>query len=257
MLSGTVMAQHFWVRMRFVAVLIAALSLFLSFGNAMADDKQLPPPEIKKTFKIYREPDGDLVQKRLYVEFIGSPKLSAIFREELSARGFTLVSTADAADIQLRFQGTVAMGLFATKSKTVPLAEAFEKLTPVATGKEAAETSNRSLLGVATMDAVAKGLAPSLRTAFSATNLLEWLGDITGLHDGFNKVLTGDPRGFCMSEHCNKYQQQVLVGVSGGGTWLVTLSTLNEQVVLDQMIRDALVLALSPLAGSGGGVSGR
>lgn len=231
--------------MAICAICVLHVGLLCNAANAEETDK--PAPQIKTSIKINREPPEDLESKRLYVEFSGSPRLSEMFREKLSSRGFKIATAKDDSDVQIRFNGAVAIGLFATKPKSLPLAEAVEKLAIQPTGKDDAEVGNSSLVGVVAMDAAAKQLAPSLRGTLTATNLMEWIGDFTGLRGAFNKAITGDPRGFCMSEHCNKYQQNVVVGATGGASWLITLSTLNEEIVLDRLIDESLERVLEPL----------
>lgn len=231
-----------------LSLLLVSLIVNISCGFAIAaDDKEPSPPEIKKTVKIVREPTPDFASKRLYVEFVDSPKLSAVIRNVLRDRGFALADSVEDSDAQIRFRGVVAVGLFATKPNTMSLADAVEKSLVKPNSKENAEVGNSSLAEVVAIDTVAKNITPSIRNVVSATNILEWLGDVTGLRAGFNKALTGDPRGFCMSEHCNKYQQQVVVGAMGAVSWLVTMSTLSETIVLDRLIAESLESALAPL----------
>lgn len=226
---------------------LCVFSVGLLCNSAKAEEMGRPPPEIKTSMKINREPPEDLASKRLYVEFANSPRLTSMFREKLGSRGFNMATSADDSDVQIRFNGAVAIGLFATKLKSLPLAEAVEKITIQPAGKDEAEVGNSSLVGVVAMDAAAKQLTPSIRGTLTATNLMEWIGDVTGLRGAFNKAITGDPRGFCMSEHCNKYQQNVVVGATGGASWLITLSTLNEEIVLDRLIDESLERVLEPL----------
>lgn len=226
---------------------LCVLSVVLFCNPAKAEETGKPPPEIKTSMKINREPPEDLASKRLYVEFANSPRLTTMFREKLGSRGFNMVASADDSDVKIRFNGAVAIGLFATKLKSLPLAEAVEKSAIQPAGKGEAEVGNNSLVGVVAMDAAAKQLTPSIRGTLTATNLMEWIGDVTGLRSAFNKAITGDPRGFCMSEHCNKYQQNVVVGATGGASWLITLSTLSEEIVLDRLIDESLERVLEPL----------
>ncbi|MDQ5903181.1 MAG: hypothetical protein QG672_768 [Pseudomonadota bacterium] len=224
---------------------ILSIGFFCSTVGEEEDGK--PPPQIKTSMKVYRAPPEDLSTKRLYVEFADSPRLSEAFRATLGSRGFNMATSAEESEVQIRFIGSVAIGLFATKPKMLPLAEAVEKSAIRPIGKDEAEVNNRSLVGVVAMDAAAKQLTPSFRSTLSATNLMEWIGDVTGLRGAFNKAITGDPRGFCMSEHCSKYQQNVVVGATGGASWLITLSALSEEILLDRLIKESLSRALKPL----------
>lgn len=236
------------MNVRIVAICVAGLlSVGFLCNTVGAEEDGKPPPKIKTSMKVLREPPEDLASKRLYVEFADSPRLSNTFREILGRRGFTMATSAEDSDVQIRFIGYVAIGLFATTPKKLTLAEAIEKSAIAPAGKDEAEVNRSSLVDVVAMDAVAKQLTPSFRGTLSATNLMEWIGDVTGLRGAFNKAITGDPRGFCMSEHCSKYQQNVVVGASGGASWLITMTTLSEEIVLDRLIDESLNRALEPL----------
>lgn len=233
---------------RIVAICVAgALSVSFLCSTVEAADASKLPPQIKTSMKVYRKPAEDLMSKRLYVEFADSPRLSNTFREILGRRGFSMATSAEDSDVQIRFIGYVAIGLFATTPKKLTLAEAVEKSAITPAGKDEAEVNRSSLVGVVAMDAAAKQLMPSFRTTLSATNLMEWIGDVTGLRGAFNKAIAGDPRGFCMSEHCSKYQQNVVVGATGGASWMITMSALSEEIVLDRLIDESLSQALEPL----------
>lgn len=236
------------MNVRIVAICVAGLlSVGFLCNTVGAEEDGKPPPKIKTSMKVLREPPEDLASKRLYVEFADSPRLSNTFREILGRRGFTMATSAEDSDVQIRFIGYAAIGLFATTPKKLSIAEAVEKSAITPAGKDEAEVNRSSLAGVVAMDAAAKQLMPSFRTTLSATNLMEWIGDVTGMRSAFNKAITGDPRGFCMSEHCSKYQQNVVVGATGGASWMITLSTLSEEIVLDRLIDDSLSRALEPL----------
>ncbi len=236
------------MNLRVLTVCMAGiLSAGLACCPAGAEEGAKPPPKINVSSKVFREPPVDLASKRLYVEFDDSPKLSGMFRETLGKRGYIMATSAEESDVQIRFIGYAAVGLFKTKPSKMKFAEFIEKASIKPPGKEEAEVGNRSLVDVVAMDAAARHLAPSIRGTLSATNLGEWIGDVTGMRGAFNKAVTGDPRGFSMHENCSKYQQNVVVGATGSVSWMVTMTTLSEEIVLDRMVDESLERLLEPL----------
>ena len=223
----------------------AALIMFACCGSALANDAGAP--EIKRELKVYTQPGTDLAKKRLFVEFIESPKLTALFRKAMIDRGYQLVDSADSSEAQLRFRGFASVGLFATKPATAPLAEIVEKARLEAPGKETAQVDNTTLADVAIRDVVGHSISTSFGQLVTGSSLVDWIGDATGVHGAFNQALTGDPRGFCMNKNCNKYQQKVMVAVTGYATWILSSSVLDEKIILDQLIEETLGKALEPL----------
>ncbi len=236
------------MNLRVVGIWMVGILSIGALCNAVgAEEGAKAPPQITTSVKIYREPPADLVSRKLYVEFADSPRLTAMFRETLANRGYNMAMSEEESDTKIRFIGYVGIGLFATKPKKSTLADVVEKSMFQPAGKDEAEVSRTSLTDVAVMDAAAKRLAPSFRGSLKATNLAEWIGDVTGLRGAFNTLIAGDPRGFCMHENCSKYQQRIVVGASGEASWLVTLSALSEEIVLDRMLEESLSTALEPL----------
>jgi len=236
------------MNLRVVGIWMVGLLSIGSLCNAVgAEEGAKPPPQITTTVKVYRDPPVDLASRKLYVEFADSPRLTGMFRETLASRGYNMAASEEDSDAKIRFIGYVGIGLFATTPKKATLAEVIEKSMFQPAGKDEAEVSRTSMADVAVMDAAAKRLAPSFRGGLNATNLAEWIGDVTGLRGAFNTLIAGDPRGFCMHENCSKYQQRIVVGASGEASWLVTLSALSEEIVLDRLVEESLVRALEPL----------
>lgn len=223
------------------------LSIWALCNTVAAEEGTKLPTQITTSVKVYRELPADLASKRLYVEFADSPTLTRMFRETLGNRGYVMATSEEKSDAKIRFIGYVAIGLFATTPRKATFGEVIEKAMLQPPGKDEAEVGNSSLAGVVVMDAVAKRVAPSLRPNLNATNLGEWIGDVTGMRGAFNKLVAGDPRGFCVHENCSKYQQRIVVGASGEASWLVTLSVFSEEIVLDRMLEESLSRALEPL----------
>lgn len=216
--------------------------LLAPIGNLQAAEQEIQP-----TLKVYRSPSEDLRGKRLYVEFANSPLLTSFLRRTLIERGYRIVESAEGSEAQLRFQGTVSIGLFATKPATVQLAEIIEKGSLKVPTKEEATVGNTSVLDVVAMNQAARPFGVAFRNSVTLTGVLDWISDATGLRGAFNKALTGDPRGICIHKDCDKYQQTVSIMATGSSAWLATALVLNEKVILDKLIERALERALDPL----------
>ena len=92
--------------------------------------------------------------------------------------------------------------------------------------------------------------------------MAEVLGDATGVRGAFNKALTGDPRGICLSrcEHWNKVKQTAYAFVSFTGPdarqdirvmATATSETLAPEEVIDEALSRA-VRAIDIPAGAPG-----
>ena len=204
-------------------------------------------PDIQPTLKIFRAPSDSLLSKKLYVEFTDSPLLTSFIRKTLIERGYQIVDSTETAEAQLRFQGTVNIGLFATNPSSAALAEIIEKGAFNVPTKENATVGNTSIVDVAAMNQMARPFGAAFRNSVTLTGVLDWISDVTGLRGSFNKALTGDPRGICMHKDCDKYRQTVGIGATGSATWLATSLAMDEKVVLDKLIERTLERALDPL----------
>lgn len=225
-----------------VLILFLVFNPFLAVGTGRAAE-----PDIQPTLKIFRAPSESLLGKKLYVEFAGSPLLTSFLRNTLIDRGFQIVESSEAAEAQLRFQGTVTIGLFATNPNSAPLAEIIEKGALKVPTKDDATVGNTSIVNVVAMNQMARPFGVSFRNSVTLTGVLDWISDVTGLRGSFNKALTGDPRGICMHRDCDKYRQTVGIGTTGSATWIATALAMDEKVVLDKLIERTLEKALEPL----------
>lgn len=221
---------------------ILLFSLLAQIGNLQAAEQEIQP-----TLKVYRSPSEDLRGKRLYVEFANSPLLTSFLRRTLIERGYQIVESAEGSEAQLRFQGTVSIGLFATNPTSAPLAEIIEKGSLKVPTKEDATVGNTSIVQIVAMNQAARPFGVSFRNSVTLTGIFDWIADVTGLRGSFNKALTGDPRGICVNKDCDKYRQTVGVGTTGSATWLATSLVLDEKVILDKLIERTLERALEPL----------
>ncbi|MBI4741175.1 MAG: hypothetical protein HY777_06420 [Betaproteobacteria bacterium] len=91
------------------------------------------------------------------------------------------------------------------------------------------------------------GAVAAVMSVVSVTDVLTWVSQQTGVAGGFNKMLTGDPRGWCLHKDCDKYRSFVAIGASGAASWYVTSEVKDKKVVLDLVLAEAINQVLSPL----------
>lgn len=196
----------------------------------------------------YTEPDETLKAQRLHVEFADSPKLTAMLQIRLVELGYQIAVTPNEAEAQLRFKGEVSFERFRTTPRTYSLGKLIESEAQASGLPKASEADARqtSLVGVAAETALAQPFGISGMVGL--TGLLDWASDATGLRAALNKAVTGDPNGWCFSEACRKYRQSVFVSVSGSGSWFVSASVFQEEIILDRLVEESLARALEPLA---------
>lgn len=197
--------------------------------------------DIRRTVKVYRAPTDEIIGQKLFIEFVGSQKMTMMFREQLKAQGYSVVETADEADAKFKFTGYFNIDGAGKEAVKGSLGELMEKSVAVQLPTSPDYKHENTNLTQIAVSGVAMG-------AISVTDVISWLGQQTGLAGRFNEALTGDPRGFCMHENCNKYRNRVFIIVTGEtGRWTVEEVVQNEKIVLDVVIADALEKVLVPL----------
>jgi hypothetical protein len=187
----------------------------------------------------------------LFVEVEHSPALSIRLADALASRGFALVQDKASAKAVLVVQGDVAMvgGPTYTKGIKVGIGDAVEKSLQAAresggiTRAELVQTVAGAAINKAAFDAA---ISPFWR-GLAISGMASAIGDSTGLKGSFNKALTGDPRGVCISrcEDWNKVSQTVYLRISlraGDAKHDIRVLTkvLSETVAPDEVLDRAM-----------------
>ena len=194
----------------------------------------------------------------LYAEFDQSTTLSQRLTEALASKGFVITQDKAAARASLAFRGDIALlgGPVYVKGVKVLIGDGTEKALLAA--KEGAEVKQADVLQTAAGLAINKAgfdaaVTPFWRGLYLA-NMASAIGEATGIEGGFNKALTGDPRGICLSrcDDWNKVNQAVYVWISlqaGEEKKEVRVLTkaFSEIVAPDQVLDHALADGLSAL----------
>lgn len=229
-----------------------ALALTTLSAVTFADTGSSMNIEIKREPHYTSVPKADIFEKRLYVSFDGSQKMTRVLQEKLKAKGFAIVENPQEADAKFRFGGMFTITGAGKEDVRGKLGDLLE--TSVSAPQPNAPDyrhQNVDLLQVGVSAAYA-GVA----SVISVTDMVRWIGQKTGVAGRFNELLTGDPRGFCFGDACSKYTSTVVMNVTGdNGHWWVMEKAQDSKVVLDLVIADAVENALRPLYELKGGSS--
>jgi hypothetical protein len=137
--------------------------------------------------------------RKVYIEFLASPKLTAAARAELLAQGFTLVDAREQADVVYELDGAFqALRPATRRTAEVRVGDYAENPAPLAT------KSGRG-------GSVMLSLNPlTMLIGTIASNV----GNATGAQDSVNAATAGDPDGKCLSR-CEtwRYRQRNVVNL--------------------------------------------
>ena len=156
----------------------------------------------------------------LFAEFDRSKVLSQRLTEALTSKGFVIAQDRTEAKATLTFRGDIVLvgGPVYVKGVKVPVGDATEKALLAA--KEGGGVSKAEVLQTAAGLAINKAgfdgaVTPFWRGLYLA-NMASAIGEATGIKGGFNKALTNDARGICLSrcDDWNKVNQAVYVWIT-------------------------------------------
>ena len=216
-------------------------------AEVTAQEEQKSELVIKREPHLRKMPDAAVAEKKLFVSFKGSPKMSKLLQAKLSDSRLVIVETPEEAELKVEFSGMYFVQNASKERKSGQLGELLEE----ATADIAPDRPNYRVesVDIPQMLAVRAGTG-----AFAITDIALWISQQTGIAGRFNEWLTGDPGGWCLNEACRKQRRQLMnvaiVSVSTGGEfhWWLKHEAWDEKVVLDRVIADALEHAIRPLA---------
>ncbi len=200
---------------------------------------------------------GD-VHLPLFVEFDRSPSLTIAMASALEARGIQTTQERSAAKATLSIRGDVVLmgGPVFYKGVKVAMGEITEKTLAAAAGNrtttpgEAANTA----MGVALNVAALQAATTPFWSGLAVSRMADILGEATGVKGAFNKALTGDPRGICLSrcEDWKKVDQSAyafvtLVGSDGKQSMRVLAKAFSETLAPEEVVAEALTKAMGAI----------
>jgi len=234
---------------RILSVALTALTAWtMAWCQAEPAPPKLPPGTVQAQAngKIQLHPAA---HSPLYVEFDGSQVLTQALAAALQARSFDIAKDRAAARSTLVIRGDLVMqgGPVFYKGVKVTLGQATEKSLKAAADSRSTSAAEGAQAAVSL--ALESGAARSAINPFwrglALGRMAEVLGDATGVRGAFNKALTGDPRGICLSrcEDWNKVKQTAYAFVSftgpDGRQDIRVLATATAETLAPEEIVDA------------------
>lgn len=224
-----------WIRSLSAALLLGSLPIL----GWCSDSPSSELPQIQREVISKNLPPAETAHQRIFVSFEGSPKMTRILQEKLRAKGFAVADDAASADARFKFNGTYIISALAKQDIVGPLGEVLERTVQL--DNKAADPRYQ------TVDLLQIGTLGAYRGAISVPDLLLWISQKTGIAGGFNEMLTGDPRGWCLNEKCKQVKSYVEMRVYGDDVfWRVKAQAWHEKLLLDVLIADVLEDTLAP-----------
>jgi hypothetical protein len=192
------------------------------------------------------------------VEFDRSEVLSQALAAALQAKGFDVTKDRAAAKATLVIRGDLVMqgGPLFYKGVKVSMGEATEKsLKAAADGRSTSPAeAAQAAVSLALESSAVRSTVSTFWRGLALGRMAEVLGDATGVRGAFNKALTGDPRGICLSrcEDWNKVKQTAYAFVSltapdGRQDTRVIATATQETLAPEEVIDQALARAVGAI----------
>lgn len=214
-------------------------ALFFALVTASALAQQVAPddtPLVRVTMSGQKGvPTNEVIGKRIYVFSDGDTHFADVMRSNLKQRGYAIAENEGDADIKLK-----AFGMFRIAGKGMsPVNGKLGEISGTQVGAPSTVDYTKSTVKAdhVAVSAIATGIS-----AVSITDLGIWLSQQTGVSGFFNKMLTGDPRGFCMHENCSKFEQRVVVALVGDGISVQSLAVVHHEKLMMDKVADKAVL---------------
>lgn len=225
---------------RFLLTPIFALTVMATHAEA---EGPAPAPQIDiKRESLMRDiPDRSVADKKIFVLFEDSPKMTMIIRERLRSKGLAVTENATDADVKYQMMGTFSVSGRGREPKSGSMGKLLETSMPTAESLKADYFQQTTGLDHVALDAV-------ISKPIAITDLFIWLGQKSGVAGRFNELVTGNSKGWCFAPDCNKLTSFASVMVRGGDEnyWWLQASAVDDKVVLDVVVADILENSLKP-----------
>jgi hypothetical protein len=239
------------------AATVAATFLTLpasAFGNPPAPDYSKISDSAPSVSTEYRFDDSlrinaDFKSKPVNVEFLGSPLFTEQLKPAVTALGYNVVNEPVKNKITFRVNFFSQGG--GSKSVNVALGPVIESNLKAQQALPTREDTNvtRSMGETLFLGAGFNALASAglLSKGFAVGNIVESIGQSIGIAGAFNKALTGDTRGWCMSrcEEWYKIRQEAAFFVNvtaedGNRGRMIRKQAFHEKLVPTQLMEAGL-----------------
>lgn len=223
---------------------LLALALTTTSAITMAEPGAPMNIEIKREPHFTAPPKAEVAEKRVYIAFEGSPKMTRVLQEKLKAKGFAVVDKPEDADAKFRVGGMFTISGAGKEDVRGKLGDLLES----AVGTDQPSNPDYRHQNVDLLQIGVSAAYTGIASVLSVTDMVRWIGQKTGIAGRFNEMLTGDPRGICFGEACSKYTSTVVMNVTGdSGHWWVMEKAQDSKLVLDLVIADVVESTLEPL----------
>ena len=222
-------------------IIVASLATAQAFA-----DNPLPVSEASKATNITtvmnkrKEPDANFQNKKLFVKFDKSARLSTLIANKLKEKGYDVVDTQDAAEEIIEIIGKFRVHNSEFDTKVKDFADLDEQVNSSEKQMNKADNEASVPLRHVVLSAAATGISQ-----ISVTDFALWLSGITGITGSINKFLTGDARGFCLHENCNKTDNSAMLLIKATDLLCdVRVSAKEDRIIIDQVIDKALATSV-------------
>ncbi|MDR2014746.1 MAG: hypothetical protein LBP99_03875 [Azoarcus sp.] len=232
-----------------------SVAIFCFVGAFFVGCTTLPPATItKETILIEGEgversqsmrtpPVEDVFEKRIFIEFMDSPKATKVFQENLRMRGFQVVEDKNLAEIKYLLDGFITFSKHGERGT-------FKDLGPILESSIELKTSGNPIGNIGLTETIISSAAFGFMDVVSIFSLSNFLADITGLRGAINKLIAGDPRGFCWSPACDLYYSTAIVRVfdeNGLQQWHLREFSKSKGIRIANIVPDVLDNVLRPI----------
>lgn len=197
--------------------------------------------DIKRAVHLNNLPSQEIAEKKISIVFEGSPKMSKVLQEKLKEKGFAVTADANDADVKFKLSGIYLVTGAGKASMSGPLGDMLENTISIGDSvKPDYQHQNVSLIQMAATNTLLGSISPS--------DLIHWLAQKTGISGRINEAITGDPRGFCWNENCNKLTSHIVIRIGDGQShWWIQGEAKSVNVVLDLVFSDLVENLLAPI----------
>ena len=188
-------------------------------------------------------PTADVASKKIFITFDQSPKATTIIQDNLRSRGFIVVESENEAEEKYYLSGTYNIGRINEKNK-------YGKLGPLLESSIEIDASGKPKQSIGAFDVLSSGTVFGFSSFISISNMANALSQLVGFTGWLNKMIAGDPRGFCHHKDCNIYRSTVNVYVNnekGTTMWIAGSDASDTKILLDILISDAIEYAMKPI----------
>jgi hypothetical protein len=194
-------------------------------------------------------PHQDLLNKKIYVEFYESPKVSKILQNNLKARGFNVVESPDEADKKLFLSAFYTI----TKACKKPISGTLGKVLESSV-EYSPSMSSGHMVTTGPGSVIATSAISGLTSAISIATFTDALLKMTGFNDWLGKKISGDKS---CDDPTLTYTSDVKVLVTEGGlfhryqegevTWEINASASAIELPLGVVAPEAVEYAMQPV----------